>query len=106
MHLVCILSALCTQWGKRKSFKKTGLFCSVCSGVQLSSYPAIQLVAGGTPVSRCPPHRSVRAELPHTAPTSGITHRIAVQGKGGLVASVGCTKLAREQRELRSTMGG
>src|SRR5699024_6504579 len=51
-------------------------------------------VAVGTPVSRCPPHRSVRAELPHTAPTSGITHRIAVQDKGGLVAGVGCTELS------------
>ena len=28
-------------------------------------------VAVGTPVTRRPPHRSVRAELPHTAPTSG-----------------------------------
>ena len=26
-------------------------------------------VAVGTPVTRCPPHRSVREELPHTAPT-------------------------------------
>ncbi|WP_323012716.1 DUF1254 domain-containing protein [Castellaniella sp.] len=29
------------------------------------------LVAVGTPVTRCPPHRSVRAELPHTAPALG-----------------------------------
>ena len=29
------------------------------------------LVAVGTPVTRCPPHRSVRAALPHTAPASG-----------------------------------
>ena len=29
------------------------------------------LVAVGTPVARRPPHRSVREELPHTAPTSG-----------------------------------
>jgi hypothetical protein len=28
-------------------------------------------VAVGTPVTRCPPHRSVRAALPHTAPASG-----------------------------------
>jgi hypothetical protein len=32
---------------------------------------AIRLVAVGTPVTRCPPHRSVRAALPHTAPASG-----------------------------------
>src|SRR5690606_22234771 len=30
------------------------------------------LVTVGTPVTGCPPHRSVRAVLPHTAPTSGI----------------------------------
>ena len=29
------------------------------------------LIAVGTPVTERPPHRSVRAELPHTAPTSG-----------------------------------
>jgi alkanesulfonate monooxygenase SsuD/methylene tetrahydromethanopterin reductase-like flavin-dependent oxidoreductase (luciferase family) len=28
--------------------------------------------AVGTPLSRRPPHRSVRAEFPHTAPTSGV----------------------------------
>jgi hypothetical protein len=28
-------------------------------------------VAVGTTVTRCPPHRSVRAALPHTAPASG-----------------------------------
>jgi hypothetical protein len=28
-------------------------------------------VAVGTPVTRRPPHRSLRAELPHKAPTSG-----------------------------------
>ncbi len=31
----------------------------------------IEPVAVGTPVTRCPPHRSVRAELPHTAPALG-----------------------------------
>ncbi len=28
-------------------------------------------IAVGMPVTRHPPHRSVREELPHTAPTSG-----------------------------------
>jgi len=31
-----------------------------------------RIVAVGTPVTRCPPHRSVREELPHTAPTLSI----------------------------------
>jgi len=31
-----------------------------------------RLIAVGTPVTGRPPHRSVRAEFPHTAPTSGI----------------------------------
>ncbi len=34
-----------------------------------------RIVAVGMPVSRHPPHRSVREELPHTAPTSGQTRR-------------------------------
>lgn len=29
------------------------------------------VVAVGTAITHSPPHRSVRAELPHTAPTSG-----------------------------------
>ncbi|MCL2591167.1 MAG: hypothetical protein FWD67_09930, partial [Betaproteobacteria bacterium] len=40
------------------------------------------LVAVGTAVARCPPHRSVRAELPHTALTSGDDARIAPPGMG------------------------
>ena len=35
------------------------------------------LVAVGTVLANCPPHRSVHAALPHTAPTSGIWRRIA-----------------------------
>ena len=39
-------------------------------------YPAIcelmLAIAVGMPVTRHPPHRSVRAQLRHTAPTSGI----------------------------------
>ena len=31
-----------------------------------------QMVAVGTEVTLRPPHRSVRAELPHTAPASGM----------------------------------
>ena len=30
------------------------------------------VIAVGTPITERPPHRSVRAELPHTAPTSGV----------------------------------
>ena len=29
------------------------------------------IIAVGTPITECPPHRSVREELPHTAPTLG-----------------------------------
>jgi len=35
------------------------------------------LVAVGMPVTRHPPHRSVREELPHTAPTSGTNAEIS-----------------------------
>src|ERR1039458_9573580 len=37
----------------------------------------ITIVAVGTPVARRPPHRSVRAGLLHTAPTSDIWRRSA-----------------------------
>ena len=45
--------------------------------LQTSSPPVTSLVAVGTEVTPRPPHRSVRAELPHTAPTSGVTHKSA-----------------------------
>ena len=52
--------------------------CGITFGVRTA--PALgtrfenqqRLIAVGTPVTERPPHRSVRAELPHTAPTSGI----------------------------------
>jgi len=31
-----------------------------------------QVIAVGTLITERPPHRSVRAEFPHTAPTSGV----------------------------------
>jgi len=43
------------------------IFCLIINAVLASSEVAV-----GTPITRRPPHRSVRAELPHTAPTSGI----------------------------------
>ena len=35
------------------------------------------MIAVGMPVTRHPPHRSVRADFPHTAPTSGVWRKIA-----------------------------
>ena len=33
---------------------------------------SIQSIAVGTPITERPPHRTVRAEFPHTAPTLGV----------------------------------
>ena len=44
--------------------------------------PAVHSVAVGTALSGGPPHRSVRAELPHTAPTSGVWRRNVHWGRG------------------------
>ncbi|MGI9302955.1 MAG: hypothetical protein ACR2RB_09630, partial [Gammaproteobacteria bacterium] len=41
------------------------------------------LVAVGTPLTGRPPHRSVRAEFPHTAPASGDNGENACQARGG-----------------------
>ncbi len=38
---------------------------------QMYAESALKWVAVGMPVTEHPPHRSVRAELPHTAPASG-----------------------------------
>jgi hypothetical protein len=32
---------------------------------------AVCVIAVGTPITGCPPHRTVRAGFPHTAPTLG-----------------------------------
>lgn len=45
------------------------------------------------------PHRSVRAELPHRTPISGITHRKAVQDKDVLNAGVEHTDLPGGQSD-------
>ncbi len=49
--------------------------CHLIDGATLRFSAAIArcrcAVAVGTPVTRRPPHRSLRAELPHKAPTSG-----------------------------------
>ena len=50
---------------------------SAMAHYQQAALPALRqrtknaAVAVGTPVTRRPPHRSLRAELPHKAPTSG-----------------------------------
>ena len=44
-------------------------------GVQGPGAPASGawvLIAVGTPITGRPPHRTVRAAFPHTAPTSGV----------------------------------
>jgi hypothetical protein len=42
------------------------------SALSRHSPPFAVLFAVGTPVSGRPPHRSERAEFPHSAPTSGV----------------------------------
>ena len=53
------------------------------------------LVAVGKPITRLPPHRSVRALLTHTAPTSSIDALQTVRSAKGddrpLEVSTGCT---------------
>jgi len=46
----------------------------------------LNLVTVGMPLTRHPPYRSVRAELPHTAPTSGDNGEIARWAKGDISA--------------------
>lgn len=45
-------------------------------------------VAVGTPVARCPPHRSVREELPHTAPTLSTWRQSECRDKDGRYGDV------------------
>src|SRR4051812_21719285 len=45
-------------------------------------------VAVGTRVASRPPHRSVLAAFPHTAPTSGIERRTACRARDGVYAAL------------------
>jgi drug/metabolite transporter (DMT)-like permease len=49
-------------------------FIGVCSAIAVFMKPRTpcSLIAVGTPITERAPHRSVRAEFPHTAPTSGV----------------------------------
>ena len=51
-------------------------------------YPGA-FIAVGTPVTGRPPHRSVREELPHTAPTLGLVTRSLRFGYGCRIFAVG-----------------
>src|SRR6266478_9536548 len=57
------------------------LFGLPTNGSRIRLWVEFIFVAVGTPVTRRPPHRSVRAELLHTAPTSDTWRRSA--GLGG-----------------------
>ncbi len=50
--------------------------------VRLAGFVSSVMVAVETPVARRPPHRSVRAVFPHTAPTSDVWRQIARWAKG------------------------
>jgi len=60
--------------------------------IALSRVLDARAVAVGMRVTSHPPHRSVRAAFPHTAPTSGNERRIAVPAKDGGYAVVAETR--------------
>ena len=56
---------LFTEMGERSMFTK------LLNDSVYSVYSVVQVVAVGMLVAQHPPHRSLRAELPHKAPASG-----------------------------------
>ena len=65
---------------------------------------SIVLVAVGTTIAGRPPHRSVRAELPHTAPTLDEWRRSARLGKGAGFEDV--VSIVRRSGECASNLDG
>jgi hypothetical protein len=59
------------------------------------------VVAVGTPVTRRPPHRSVRAGFPHTAPTLGEERESAPQETGAEYGHEGANDWRIDQTEPR-----
>ena len=55
-----------------------GLFADLIDGLgdpgiaREGGKPSGFVIAVGAPIAERPPHRSVRADCPHTAPTSGV----------------------------------
>ena len=62
-------------------------------------------VAVGTPVARRPPHRSVRAELPHTAPTSDDWRRSARSDSGCRILALGNPAIDATARTVPTSSG-
>ena len=60
-----------------------------------------EMVAIGMPVARHPPHRSVRAELPHTAPTSGVWRETARLDTAAEFGHEGANDSQTDQNEPR-----
>ena len=79
--------------------------CGVRNAENSPQPPAscLLLVAVGTPVTRRPPHRSVRAELPHTALASDVWRRSARSDRGAGFWAEESTARTRVRTAARSS---
>src|SRR4051812_20472133 len=83
MQLLCTLRTHCRQW-PRNTRTKRALTLLGTDFHRLDRTSLRLAVAVGTRVASRPPHRTVRAAFPHTAPTSGIERRTACRARDGV----------------------
>jgi hypothetical protein len=75
---------------KKGKMDDTDVLRKICTISNQAHGKAFELlVAVGMPLTRHPPHRSVRAVLPHTAPASGDDGETARWARGGGYAVAG-----------------
>ena len=91
-----------TSLYRKLSYDAIADFAPVSLVTQLAHFvfvPNSSPVAVGTRVASRPPHRSVHAAFPHTAPTSGIERRCAGWAKVGGYVVVGATRQSTRSSE-------
>src|SRR6516162_6189839 len=91
MQSLCTLRNHCRQWPRNTRYQADAIPYLDRTFTGWIA-PALRLaVAVGTLIAERPPHRSVLAAFPHTAPTSGVRRRIACRARDGECAVAGAT---------------
>jgi hypothetical protein len=79
-------SAASVEAGEGRALIKALLAEGLIEAAGRNAWKVTQAVAVGTAIADRPPHRSVRAELPHTAPALDVSRQIARRDSGYVAA--------------------
>src|SRR3974377_1769193 len=89
MQSLCTLRNRCRPWPRNTRYQ-AGCYPLLGPDFHRLDRPSLRLaVAVGTLIAERPPHRSVLAAFPHTAPTSGVGRQSACRAKDEEFAALG-----------------